>query len=137
MVHVTHVESGPLPREAAGPQCGETSFVCQLSERVGLVHKLRKLGAAKELSNSGNNGPYVHQCAWCGLLRIVDSHPFLDHALHAHQSNAKLVLYELAYGPNAPVSQVVYVIYVLTAVVDLQHSAHNGDDVLPGQSSLV
>ena len=44
---------------------------------------------------------------------------------------------QLAYGSDPPVAQVVYVVALLHAVVDLDHRAQEADDVVPGQDEVV
>ena len=40
IVHVPHLTSRTIPGKTAGSQRGETPLVCQLSERIVLIHEL-------------------------------------------------------------------------------------------------
>src|SRR5665647_2873461 len=44
-MNVTDLKTGPFPCKTTGSQGGESSFVGNFTQRVCLVHKLRKLAA--------------------------------------------------------------------------------------------
>ena len=132
-VNVAHVETGPLPGQAAGAQGREAALVGQLGQRVGLVHELGELGAAEEFPNGGNHGADVDQGLGRGVFLLHQGHLFLDHPLHAEQADAHLVLHQLADGADAAVAQVVNVVHLAVAVVDADHLAKDGNDVVAGQ----
>src|ERR1044072_7946152 len=50
---VAHFEPGALTRETARSKCRETAFVRDLREWIRLVHELRQLARAEELTHSG------------------------------------------------------------------------------------
>ena len=66
--------------------------------------------AAEELLHRGHDRPDVDQRARRGLVRVGDRHALADHALHAEQADAELVLDQLADGAHAAVAQVVDVV---------------------------
>ncbi len=49
IVHIAHLKPCAVSRETSGAKCGQTSLVCQLTQRIVLVHKLGQLGGAKKL----------------------------------------------------------------------------------------
>ena len=112
-VHVAHLEAGALARQTAWPERRETPLVRDLRERVGLVHELRQLRRPEELANRGHDRLRVDQVVRHGGRHfLVDRHLLLDGALHADQTDAELVLEELAHRADAAVAQVVDVVHV-------------------------
>ncbi len=61
------------------------------------------------------------------------AHPLADRALHAQQADAELVLHQLADRAHPAVAQVVDVVDLAAAVLDLDQVTHDGDDVLGAQ----
>ena len=110
VVHVAHVEAGAVAGQTARAERREAALVRQLGQRVGLVHELRELRAAEELAHRRDDRPDVDQRAGRRLVRVRDRHALPDHALHAQQADAELVLDQLADGAHAAVAQVVDVV---------------------------
>src|SRR3972149_7057632 len=96
VVHVSDFEAGALPRKATWAKSGKPSLVGELRERVGLVHELGELGAAKELADGRHNRPDVHQVAGRGELGVGYGHALPNSALEPEKANAELVLDEVA-----------------------------------------
>src|SRR5687768_11531976 len=136
-MHVTNVEAGALAAEATGAQRGEAALVGQLRQRVRLIHELAQLAAAEELLHRGHHRADVDESVRGCLVGIGDRHPLLDDALHAEQADAELVLDQLAVGANAPVAEVVDVIRITAAVVQLDELADDGDDVVPADDAAL
>ena len=130
VVHVAHVEAGALAGEAAGAQGRQAALAGQLGQGVGLVHELAQLAAAEELLHGRHDGADVDERVGRGLLDLLDRHALLDDALHAQQADAEGVLDELAVGADAAVAQVVDVVRLAQAVVELDELADDGGDVL-------
>ena len=137
VVHVAHVEAGPLAPQATGPQGAQAPLVGQLVQRVGLLHELRELAAAKELARCRHHRPDVDERDGRHLLRLADAHPLAHYTLHAQQADAELVLDQLAHRLDAAVAQVVDVVRSLDPVVDLDYPLHDPDQVLIGQDALI
>ena len=55
VVYISNLESGTVTGQTARSQCGETSLVSQLRQRVVLVHELGQLGASEELLHRCGN----------------------------------------------------------------------------------
>ncbi len=135
-VDVAHVEAGALARQAARAQRGQAPLVRQLGQRVRLVHELRELRAAEELLDGGDHRPDVDQLAGRRLRRVRDRHALADHALHAQEADAELVLDQLAHRADAAVAQVVDVVGPAFAVVEADDLAHDGEEVRGREDSL-
>ena len=136
VVHVAHVEAGAVARETAGAEGGEAALVGQLRQRVRLVHELRELGAAEELLHRGDDRPDVDQRARRRLVRVGDRHALAHDALHAQEADAELVLDQLADGAHAAVAEVVDVVVVAAAVVEVDLLADDAHEVVRAQPAL-
>ena len=132
MVDVADVEAGPLPREAAGPECREAPLARQLGQRVRLVHELAELAAAEELLHRRHDGPDVDEGVRGRLVDLLDRHALADDALHAQEADPEGVLDQLAVGADPAVAEVVDVVGQAAPVVEDDQLADDGRDVLPG-----
>ena len=103
-----------------------------VSSASGLVWSMnwRELAAAEELLHGRHDGADVDERVGGRLLDLLDRHALLDHALHAQQADAEGVLDELAVGADAAVAEVVDVVGLAEAVVELDEVADDGRDVL-------
>ena len=137
-VNVAHLEAGALARETAGPERRQTTLVRDLGERVGLVHELRELRAAEVLLD--------HRADRLGVDEVVrhervdllrHAHALLDGALHADQTDAVLVLHQLADRAHAAVAEVVDVVDRAAAVLELDQVPDRLEDVLRREHGLV
>src|SRR5258708_13252384 len=109
-MNVADFEPGALPGETARPKGRETALVRDLGERIRLIHELRELRRSEELLDGRDDRLGVDQVVRHGGVDVlVDGHLFLDGPLHAHQTDAELVLEELADGTYTPVAPVVHV----------------------------
>ena len=109
-------------------------------QRVRLVHELRELARTEELLDDGRNRLGVDQVVRHELLDLLQTHPLLDRALHAHQTDPVLVLEQLAHHANAPVAEVVDVVDALVrvvAVLQVDQILDRQQDVVVAQGGLV
>src|SRR5207302_177632 len=67
--------------------------------------------------------------------RVGNGHALLDHALHAQQADAELVLDQLANGAHATIAEMVDVVGGAFAVVDAHHLANNFHQVVGRQNA--
>ena len=109
-VHVADLEAGPLTRQTAGAQRRQAPLVGQARERVCLIHELRQLRGAEELLDGGNDGADVDEGLRRDGLDILGGHALANHALHARQARADLILDQLTDGAQAAIAEVVDVI---------------------------
>ena len=52
-MHVAHFEAGALAGQTARPKGRQTALVGDFRQRIGLIHKLRQLAGAEELTHRG------------------------------------------------------------------------------------
>ncbi len=74
--------------------------------------------------------------SWLGarLRRILhDRHALFDDALHAQQAHAELLLNQLADAAHAAVAQVVDIVCLAVALVELHHAAQDRHHVILGE----
>src|SRR5438270_5670687 len=109
---VAHFESGPIPRQTAWSQRRKPTLMRQLSQRIGLIHELRKLRATKEIANDRAERLGIDQ-----LLRshpvdvdVEQSHALFHQALRSRQTDAALIGQQLSDGANAPAPQMIDII---------------------------
>ncbi len=106
----------------------------QARKRVGLLHELRELAGAEELANRGDDRANVDEAD--GRRRLIaQAHALLDDALHAQQADAQLGLHQLAHGFHTAIAQVIHVIRLSRAVVNLDDAAHQGDNIFFGDGA--
>ena len=137
-VHVADFEAGALTRETTRPKGGEAALVRDLRERVGLVHELRELRGAEELTNRGHDRLGVDEVVRHGRRHLlIDRHLFLDGALHADEADAELVLHQLADGADAAVAEMIDVVDHADVLAQLEQVADGAVEVLGGEGALV
>ena len=132
-VHVAHLEAGALAGQTARPKRREAALVRDLRQRVGLVHELRQLRGAEELAHRGRRRLGVDQVVRHHGVDIDRAHALADRALHAQQADAVLVLHQLADRADAPVAEMVDVVDLAAAVLELDQDLEDGEDVLLAQ----
>ena len=102
----------------------------QLGERVRLIHELRQLRRAEERLDDGAHRSRVHEIIERDLFRVgVDRHALLDQARHARQTDRELIRDQLTDRANAPVAEVIDVVHVAAAFVQLDEIAQDRDEV--------
>src|SRR5580765_654456 len=137
-VHVAHLESGTFTRQTARSERRETPLVRDLGERIGLVHELAELRRPEELANRGHDRLRVDQVVRHRRRHfLVHRHLFLDGALHPDQTDAELVLEELADGTDTAVAQVIDVVDVRGIPAQLEEILQHLVEVLRMQNPLV
>ena len=132
-VHVAHLEARPLAGQAARAQRRQAALVGDLGQRVGLVHELRQLRAAEELAHRRRHGLGVDQVVRHRRVDLDRAHPLADRALHAQQADAELVLHQLADRAHATIAEMIDVVDLAAAVLDLDQHPDDRDDVLGAQ----
>ena len=141
VVHVTDLERGAVTRQTARTQSGQTPLVSQLRQGVGLVHELGQRRGTEELLDRRHHRPDVDQAVGSQGLQILSlqGHTLTDHTLQTGETNAELVLEQLAHRTDTPVAQVVDVIggaqthcqavHIVDGREDVVHSDVVGDQV--------
>src|SRR2546426_635109 len=144
----TMVNSPPMRAEIRSavkwPRASSGAFACaivcsssSIGERVRLIHELRELGGPEELLDHGRHRLVVDELLRHQRLDVLETHALLDGALHAHQTDAVLVLDQLPDGAHAAVAQVVDVVDLAVAVLELDEGADDLQDVLAAQRPLI
>src|SRR5690606_5133416 len=134
---VAHLEARALSRQTARPERAQAPLVGDLTERVGLVHELRQLRAAKVLFDHGAHGLGVDQVVRHQRVDLLrDAHALLDCARHAHQTDPVLVLHQLANRAHAPIAEVIDVVDRTLAVLEVNQVAYGLQDVVLAQDGL-
>ena len=136
VVHIAHIESGPIAAETTGAKGAEPALVRQLRQRIGLVHELAQLAAAEKFLHRGDDGADVDQRAGRRLVRVRDRHALAHDPLHAQQADAELVLHQLTDGAHAAVAEVVDIVGAVLAVVDPNLLPDDRDQVMLRERSL-
>ena len=136
-MYVAHLEAGALAREPAGAERGEPALVRDLRQRIRLIHELRELRGPEELLDDRRHRLVVDQLLRHQRLDVLQAHALLDGALHADQTDAVLILDQLADRAHAPVAEMVDVVDLAVAVLELDQVAHHLEDVLAAQRALV
>ena len=137
-VHVAHLEAGALAGQTTGPERREATLVRDLGQRVGLVHELRQLRGAEVLLDHRRDRLGVDQVVRHERLDLLrHAHALLDRALHADQTDAVLVLHQLADRAHAAVAEVIDVVDRPLAVLQIDQVADRLEDVALGQDGVV
>ena len=79
----------------------------------------------------------IRSCGIAVAISLVDRHLFLDRALHTDQTDAELVLEELADRADAAVAQVVDVVDILRVLAQLELVLEHLVEVLRVQNLLI
>jgi hypothetical protein len=111
--------------------------VRDLGERVRLVHELRELRRPEELLDDRRDRLVVDELLRHQRLDVLQAHALLDGALHADEADAVLILHQLADRADAPVAEVVDVVDLAVAVLQLDQVADHLEDVLAAERALV
>ena len=133
-VNVAHLEARALAREAAGSERAEAALVRHFAERVRLVHELRELRAAEVLLDDRADGLRVDEIVRHQRVDFLrHAHALFDRALHANETDAILILHQLADRADAAVAEVVDVVDRAAAVLQLDEVTNGLEDVLRRQ----
>ncbi len=70
------------------------------------------------------------------MFLITNGHTLFDHALHTAETNTQLVLDQLPYRLDTAVTEVINIIRLLNAIIDLDHAAEKLDDIALGYGTM-
>ena len=132
-MHVAHLEAGALAGQTARPERREAPLVGDLRQRIGLVHELRELRRAEELAHRGRRRLGVDQIVRHHGVDLDRAHALADRPLHAQQADAVLVLHQLADRAHAAVAEMVDVVDLAAAVLQVDQHLEDREDVLLAQ----
>ncbi len=134
-VNVANLEACALTGETARAKCRKTALMGDFRQRVGLVHELRQLRRAKEFTHRSHNRLRIDQVVRHDRVDIDRGHALLDGALHAHQTDAIVVLHQLTDRADAAVAEVVDIVDFALAVLEVEDDLHDADNVLAAQGA--
>ena len=107
----------------------------EAGQRVRLVHELAELAGAEELLDRRDDRPDVDERLRRDRLDVLGRHALAHDPLHPRETDAHLVLDELADRPHTPVAEVVdvvaEVVVGLVVRVELHEVRDRGEDVGP------
>ena len=83
IVYISNLESGTVSGQTTRSQCGQTSLMSQLTQRVVLIHELRQLRRTEEFFYSSGYRFDVDQRLWRNTLRILCCHSFTNNTLQS------------------------------------------------------
>ncbi len=137
VMHIAHFQRCGLASQASGSQCAQASLVRELTQRVGLVHKLRQLAGAEERLDGCGNRLDCQNHLRHDLPLVHGGHALFGDLLHAQEAVAQLALQQLADGTHALVLQVVDLVHLALAAIQLQQVLDHGNEVFLGHRAHV
>ena len=132
-VDVADFEAGALTGQAARPERRHAALVGDFRQRIGLIHELRQLRATEELAHRGNRRFGVDEIVRHHRRYVDAAHALLDRALHAQQPDAILVLQQLPDRADAAVGEIVDVVDLALAVLEVHQLLDDGENVFLAQ----
>ena len=135
VVHVAHLEAGPLARQAARTKSRQAALMRHLGQRIRLVHELRELVGPEERVDDRRQRLRIDQVHRSEHLVVAHVHPLADRTGHPDETDAELVGQLLAYGTHPTVAQVVDVVDIRLRVDQRDQVADDRDHVLLGQDA--
>ena len=106
-------------------------------EWVGLVHELRELRRSEELFYDSRYRLRVDEVVRHQGFDFLKTHTLTDGPLHAHQADTELVFEKFTNGSNPTVSEVVDIIYLTFAILQLEKVANDLHDVPLRKNGIV
>ena len=134
-VYVSNFEACTFTGQTAWAECGDTTFVRNLRQRVVLVHKLRQLAGTKELFHCCGNRLGVDHILRHQGIQIAKRQTLFHRTLYTYQANAELVFRHFANGTDTTVAEVVDIIDFAFTVTDIDELFHNINDVVFAQDT--
>ena len=101
----------------------------QLTKRVVLVHELGQLGRSEELFDSCGNRLDVDQGLRGNVILILGGHTLTNDSLQSGKTDAVLVLKQLTYGTDTTVAQMVDIVVISDAVLQMHVIVDGSNDI--------
>ena len=137
-MNVAHFEAGAIAAQTARPEGGETTLVRQFGERVRLIHELRELRTAEEITHDCAKRLWVDQ-----LLRrhavdvdVEQRHALFDEPLRAGETDAALVGEQFTDRADAAAAEMIDVIERAFATAQVDQIFDRRDEILVGQNAF-
>ena len=135
-MHIAHLEPRALPGQPPRTQRGQPTLVRDLRQRIRLVHELGELAAAEEFLDRCHDRLRIDEIVRQHRFHIQEIHPLLDASLHPHQAQPELVLQQLADRPDSAISQMINVVNLALAHLEIHQISNDLDDILSCQRPL-
>ena len=132
-VNVAHFETGAVAAQAAGTESGETAFIGQFAQRVGLIHELRELVSGEEVADNAAERLGIDKFARA-VLRSAHSHALADQPFSAQKTDTAVVLQEFADGSHAAAAEVVDIVDVATGMTEADQFFGSDHQIVGEQS---
>ena len=111
-VNIPHFKAGTFTGQSSGSQCGQSTLMSHLGQRVGLIHELGQLRSTKKFLDSSGHRLGIYQVMGHQGLDFLQAHTLLDGTLHPDQSHAVLIFTELTHRAYPPVTEMINIITV-------------------------
>ena len=102
----------------------------QLTKRVVLVHELGQLGRSEELLNRCRNRLDIDQRLRGNALNLLCGHTLTNHTLQSGKADPVLVLQQFTDRTDTAVAQMVDIVIVADAVLQMDIVVDGSDDIL-------
>ena len=132
IMHVADLEACAVSGQTARSQSGQTALVRQLAQRVVLIHELGQLRGSEELLHRSRHRLDVDQRLRRDIVLILRGHTLADRTLHSGKTDAVLVLQELAHRADTAVAQMVDIVVVSDAVLQMDVIVNGSNDIFLG-----
>ena len=116
IVNVSNLKTGSVSGQTAWSQCGETTFMRQLGQRVILVHKLGQLRTSEEFFNCRCHRFNINQRLWRNALQVLSCHSLANHTFHTGKADTVLVLQKFTNGTDTAIAQMVNIVIISNTI---------------------
>ena len=106
--------------------------MCQLAQRIVLIHELRQLGRSEELLHCCSDRLDIDQGLRCDVVLILGGHTLAYGTLHSGETDTVLVLKQLANRTDTTVAQMVDIVLITDTILQVQVVVDGSNDVFLG-----
>ena len=137
IMHVAHLESCAVAAQAAGAEGRHTALVCDLRQRVLLVHELAERVRSEIGVDDAGDSLGVDKVSRSEDLVVSHVHALTDSTAHTCQADGELVVELFSDGTYTAVAEVVDIVHLGAGVNQFDQVLDNLDDVLLGEHAGV
>ena len=105
-------------------------------QRIVLIHKLRQLRRAEELTDNRSNRFGVDQILRFDIVQNFRAHSFANGSFHAQQAHTVLVFHQFADRTDAAVAEMVNIVNFAFAVAQLDQTFDNTQNIVFAQRPI-
>ena len=130
-VNVTDFEVSTVTGKTARTECGQTTLMSKLCQRVRLIHELGQLGRTEELLNCCAYRTCIYELVRMSRLFVGSCvHALTDVSFHTGETDTDLVLEEFTNRTDTTVTEVVDVISNADTILQTEQVADGSNDIL-------